>query len=489
MSEDSKASGLMEWMNTFPEVNALGLTSFLNTRDGFAIATLWNCISPKKIDLSSLGKPSSETDWLTIRKNLGIIDTVITPVLTEKKLRPSERIDLTAIARKSQIDDLIRLVEPLVMVSLSCSIKKDVVTRIKGLSPNGRKVIKTVIESFKRPDTKPAPAPEPSPEATDPPVPVDEATALERETAAAKQRIKDLHEKLKLLQEQSEKMYRKANQGQAQEISEMEQRLEDTVSLNNDLEARIAVTKKREEDLERRLAVMLRKQEVLKEVKERYRQEAEAKRSLEQKINAIDDAIARKRALDSKLVKIREEREKQQREAELMDGFGDEEIRHIKDDIKATVDLEDKYGAPDDGTEPSDADDNEETVTELAARISQMEIEITILNDEIASGRSGIPKDTQMVHAELQKVIAQLRARKSALEDEQKLSVLLREDLQRVQTMIVSQREEIESEIAALARTVNAQNLDLTGWISYANAFDAWESSRTFMDGLKNQYL
>ena len=158
MSDDSTASGLLEWMNTFPEVKELGVTSFLDVRDGVAIATLWNCISPKKVDVAALGKPSGGTDWVVIRKNLGTIDTVITPVLTEKKLRGSERIDLTAIARKGQVEDLIRFVQPLVMVSLNCPIKRDVVARIKGLSPNGRKVIKTILEAHKKAEAKPAKA-------------------------------------------------------------------------------------------------------------------------------------------------------------------------------------------------------------------------------------------------------------------------------------------------------------------------------------------
>ena len=161
----------------------------------------------------------------------------------------------------------------------------------------------------------------------------------------------------------------------------------------------------------------------------------------------------------------------------------------IKEDIKATVDLGDKYGASDDGTDPVDPDENDESVTELAARISQMEIEITILNDELASGKSGIPKDTQIVHQELQKVIAKLKERKASLEDEKKQRAMLREDLQRVQTMIVSQREEIEKEIETLAQTVNTSNLDITRWLSYSNASDSWEETTTFMSRIKSQYL
>ena len=284
-------------------------------------------------------------------------------------------------------------------------------------------------------------------------------------------------------------MYRKANQGQAQEIAEMEQRLEDTIGMNQDLESRIMTTQKREEDLERKLAVMTRKQEVWREVKERYRQETEAKQRLSRTISEIEDSLTLKRGLDSRLEKALATRDQQQKEAEKIEALGDEQIRQIKEDIKATVDLGDKYGASDDGTDPVDTDENDESVTELAARISQMEIEITILNDELASGKSGIPKDTQIVHQELQKVIAKLKERKASLEDEKKQRAMLREDLQRVQTMIVSQREEIEKEIETLAQTVNTSNLDITRWLSYSNASDSWEETTTFMSRIKSQYL
>ena len=249
MSDDSTASGLLEWMNTFPEVANLGITSFVNVRDGIAIATLWNCISSKQIDVASLGKPTSETDWLTARKNLAAVDTVIGPVLTESNLR-KERLDLTSIARKSSVDGLVQMVEPLVLVAVRSPIKADVLARIKGLSPNGRRVIKAIIDAYKKARAEQS---EPAKEEKA----ADLVKPLEDEVAATKARIAALNEKLKTLQAQSGKIYRKANQGQAQEIADMEQRLEETVNANRELEVQIENAKNQEGEMEKRLSLLV----------------------------------------------------------------------------------------------------------------------------------------------------------------------------------------------------------------------------------------
>ena len=480
MSDDSPASGLLEWMNTFPEVAELGITSFVNVRDGIAIATLWNCISSKQIDVSSLGKPTSETDWLTARKNLAAVDAVIGPVLTETNLR-KERIDLTSIARKSSVDDLVQMVEPLVIVAIRSPIKTDVLTRIKSLSPNGKRVIKAIIDAFKKAKAEQS---EPAKEEKT----GDQVKPLEDEIAATKTRIAALNEKLKALQAQSGKIYRKANQGQAQEIADMEQRLEETVNGNRELEAQLENAKKQEGEMEKRLSLLVRKQEVLKEVKERYRREMEAKQDLEARIKQLEQAILKKRRVVNQIEKAKEDLVKQRQENEAGAADVEHEIQEIKDAIKITVDLAEKYGASDDGESAADADECEESVTELAARISQMEIEIAILNDEIASGKSGIPQDTQAVHDELKKVLGKLIRKKNRLEKEKKQRASLREDLQRVQTMIVTQHEEVERELESLAVDINARNIDLTNWLSYSSTFDSWRRSPTFMSELRSRY-
>ena len=490
MSEEAKATGLLEWMNSFPEVQELGITSLVNTRDGIAIATLWNCISASKIDITSLEKPSSDSDWLTRRKNLGAIDTVISPILTEKHLRESDRIDLTSIARKENLIDIIHFIEPLVMVSLTSPIKKDVVARIKTLSPNGRRVVKNIIESFKKkdkPDTEAKPNTETSDEMTATATP-DVIRPLELEISATKQRISQLNDRLTELQKQSGKIYRKTNQEQAQEIADMEQRLEDTNNANRELETQLEASKKQEGELERKLALMVRKQEVLKEVKDRQRREMEAKQNLESMITQLEKAIATRQKLEQNISKAKEAMEKEKQDMDVIASGDDKEIQEIKDEIKITVDLAEKYSAVDDGTDPVDVEGNEESVTELAARISQMEIEIAILNDDLASGKSGIPKDTQVVQEELKKALGKLLRKKRRLEEEKKQIKSLREDLQRVQTLIITQKEEVEKELESLAVDINARNIDLTNWLSYSSSFDSWRLSPTFMSELRSRY-
>jgi hypothetical protein len=76
-------------------------------------------------------------------------------------------------------------------------------------------------------------------------------------------------------------------------------------------------------------------------------------------------------------------------------------------------------------------------VPELANRISQLEVELAVLKDALKDGQSS------KEHDELRKTNSRLLKRKKALEGESVKKRQLREELQRVQKLMVDQREEV----------------------------------------------
>lgn len=44
----SEGEALLDWMNTFPEVQPLNIANFADLRDGKGIALLWNTVQDRK---------------------------------------------------------------------------------------------------------------------------------------------------------------------------------------------------------------------------------------------------------------------------------------------------------------------------------------------------------------------------------------------------------------------------------------------------------
>ena len=75
------------------------------------------------------------------------------------------------------------------------------------------------------------------------------------------------------------------------------------------------------------------------------------------------------------------------------------------------------------------------------------------------------------------------------LENDVKLRDQLRQDMRRVQQTMVEQREEVERELEKLTDDINARNIDLTNWLSFASSFDSWRKSPTFLTELRKKNL
>jgi hypothetical protein len=86
----------------------------------------------------------------------------------------------------------------------------------------------------------------------------------------------------------------------------------------------------------------------------------------------------------------------------------EEEIKSLKDEITTCVQLAEKYSAAGlDDVAPAE-NETKEPVPELANRISQLEVEIAVLNDSLESGQTGIPLELAKEHEDLKKVISRL---------------------------------------------------------------------------------
>lgn len=512
MTSEAEGAALLEWMNSFPEVAAFEVTNFIDFRDGKGIATLWNLCSNNKINVEDFKTPSSPTDWITMLKNLRAIDAVISPILIDKGLK--ETVNLTGLTKNAKEDELVKYVKPLVMISLSSPIKKDVIARIKQLSAPTQRVIKEIIKNApKKKTAAPPPKAEPTkPEAPPPKVESqpaatpavteskpeppaqpkkDDEPSLETkirqneiEISNYKQKISESEEKLREIQDQADKIYKKADQSQAELISQTERMLSGLVLENKQASSRIEELKVEVEKLEQQYTSMEKRIAARKETSTRTQSEMKAKKELLDSITFLEQSLTENSQLKDQQIKLSKAK------VELTEVVADYEkrIAKIKDSLTTSVMLATKYGADDDSIKPAE-NENNENVTELANRITQLQVELAVVKDAVESGQTGIPEDLLTEHQELKRIITKLAKRKKQLEEETAQRQTLREDLQRVQKMMIDQREEVEVELAKLTDTINQKNIELSNWLSFSSSFDSWRNSSTFLSDLRHKYL
>lgn len=601
----SEGEALLDWMNTFPEVQPLNIANFADLRDGKGIALLWNTVHQNKINVEALGTPNGPADWLTCLKNLREVDKVMSPVLTEKGLR--EKVDITKISRQGNEEELVKFTSPLVIIAASSPLKREVITRIKSLSPQNRKVIQSIIQNFaqkkkeasaaKTPTASPTPTPKPptpetkndqsdqklEPEAknsqtnqtqsdqtnnekTSPqakneiqqPQPSDSGNTAstppetqqpnlsepqqaqpseksevpqnpqpqtklesspqpmktenfeilvreaESQIEALKKEIESKDAQLVQLQEQANKKFKKADQSKAQYIDQTERMIADIIHENNENNEKLERLRKDDQAAQNELVAMKARIDVLQGLAQKTMADHQKKRELFDSTKKLEDTITENAYLEAQIQQLQEKQKKingpekpKSQSNSILDDENDilspqqmdEEIEKLKEDITTSIMLAEKYGnATSEDITPAE-NENHETVPELATRITQMEIELAVINDAVKSGQSGIPPDLLKEQKELSKVIKKLMKRREELENDVKLRDQLRQDMRRVQQTMVEQREEVERELEKLTDDINARNIDLTNWLSFASSFDSWRKSPTFLTELRKKNL
>ncbi|KAH0795728.1 hypothetical protein GPJ56_000358 [Histomonas meleagridis] len=490
-------------MNSFPEVNALGATSFIDFRDGFGIATLWNLISTQKIDISLLKKPSNQKDSITIMKNLRAIDQVIAPVLTERGIR--ERVEFTSISFQSNENELIKYVCPLVIVAIASPLKKEIVARIKTLSSQNQKIIKEIIQNYTAKKKAPVAtssqttAPQQSAQPPKPEKPSNGPTQitekidnpeirikkLEIEISQYKKQIQDYESKLAEFQGQAKQNSTKVDQAQSDIISQTEQILSEAILYNEKKVKEIEQSKSEKETLEKEYQRLKQTINYLETHSSQDNSESQKKNQYLSSIKLLDESLreytsfnSQHSSLQSQLDSIKEEINK------LSD-----QITFYKDEITTSILLAEKYGTITANIEITEETDTTETVTELASRISQLEAQLAVLQDGQVNGDDGVPKELAQEQKDLTKIVSNLLKRKKQQESAAEQCKQLRSDLQRVQHMIVDQREEVENELEKLTDDINAKNVEISDWLSFSSSFDSWRNSPTYINELRNKYI
>lgn len=619
-----EGEALLAWMNTFPEVQPLNVTNFIDLRDCKGIALLWNAVHPNKINVDALGTPNGPADWLTVLKNVREVEKVTSPVLTEKGLK--ERVDITKLSRQGSEEELVKFISPLVIIAASSPLKREVIARIKSLSPQNRKVIQTIIQNFAQkkkeanaskssttttapppktaasppnttaastpptPDTKkveteqnpPAPLnndnkpsapaevsntqeapktaeekqpeqspqssqqsqsqpqpsqqteqqpqpsspsekveasqqpqpqtpqakPEPEPVQSNQPMKTENFELLVREAESQIEQLKkDIESRdaqITQLQEQANKKFKKADQSKAQYIDQTERMIADIIHENEENNEKLEQLRHDDQAAQNNLIAMKARIDALQGVAQKTMADHQKRRDLFNSIKKLEDTITENAYLDSQIQHLQENLKKinspqnnQKNSNSLLDDENetlspqqmDEEIEKLKEDITTSIQLAEKYGnSTNESIKPAE-NENHETVTELAARITQMEIELAVIKDAVQSGHSGVPPDLQKEQKELKKVIKKLMERKEELLNDMKLREQLRLDMRRVQQTMVEQREEVEKELEKQTDDINARNVDLTNWLSFSSSFDTWRRSSTFLTDLRQSYL
>jgi chromosome segregation ATPase len=453
-------SSLLSWLNSFPEVQALSIPNFTDFRDGFGIATLWNTFGTPKIDPTTLQQASGSTAWIAWMKNLRVIDSVIGPAAGARGVR--ERCDFAAIARKGQLEDLIKFIKPLILLSLSSPLKKDIIQRIRSLPSAVQKDIRAVIESYqnrKKGETG--------------------NETLEDEISELKDQIATLEEEIENLDREAENAAKTEAAGQTELIKQTTESLAEVTDENEELRGLLSNSRAKKLDLRTEIAKLK-----ARAVPPELARETGRKSELVQQLSVLEKSMSEFESLGESLVEMRKKCRKEQARV----GKLDQTIASIKDELTTSIQLSHKYGAV---TEADDVIENElnESVAELANRISQCEIDLVVLMEAIGAGESGVPPEVLAEQATLKKVISRMLKKKKRLEDENAEKRQLREEMGRIKKLMEDQTAEVEAELDKFSAEINTKNAALTSWLSFSTALESWRQSATFLSALRQKYL
>lgn len=457
MSEE-RIETLFEFVNSFPEVKELQLNSFSDLASGIAIAVIWNACFEKKISLEALGKPSNQNDWLVKYKNLRSIDNILSPVIMEKGWRGNDSVDIMGIA-KGDITKLANYVQPLVMVSLSSPIKKDVVARIQSLSDKGRRGIKEIIQSYRS-----------KPKA------VDEMKTLQDEIEKRKKHISELETEISKLKSSKTHV-------EVCEIDETKEKFERIIKANAELRESLSSVEEEYTSVNMNHWQVKQRYESSKALYESSIQAQEDTSNLRESINQLRAALERMqetRDLDIKIAEMKRIKSTIDEELKVADSME----QSATDELKMMIDLSHKYEPVDPTIEPA-KNRSDKSITELNSEIQEMMLHLV----DIESGSSTKVHDVEHEIKERAKRLHELAAKKDMLEAKRQEGVRMREDLKRVQSDMTEQREKSRVDIEAITDKINRKNAVLADWLGYSSAFDSWRSSRTFLSELQRKYL
>jgi myosin heavy subunit len=451
---------LFSFVTSFPEIQALNPPDFMSLRDGIAIATLWNLISSPKVNVSVLTQWSSSGDWLVVFKNLRVIDQVIAPVLQAMGIW--QEIKIMEIAKKNSKEELAKFITPLVLVALHSPIKKDVVARMKRLSKDHQNILQKIIES-KQIGTQQQEESQSSKA---------QIQSTELEIESIKKSISELEQKLRDLEAQSKRTFRKVDEGQAHLISQTSDLLSSILVENSELNYELQRLQSTENEL-------LESRDRVSRLQKENEGSSEKMR-VSQCIESLSSGLRRGNRMTKRLVEL----QKQHNEVENQVLAQNKEINLLKDEITTAVQLGEKYVST--SSEPAE-NEGDESVTELANRISQLDSEIAILKDAIESGENIVSPNIIKEQEDLKRMIGRLLKQKKRLAADSDRRSNVRLEMHRIQQLMVDQREEVELELARLTADVNQRNLELMDWLSFSTSFESWRGSSTFLSDLRRK--
>jgi hypothetical protein len=307
---------LLAWLNSFPELQHLQATSLSDFRDGVGLCLLWNSFASPSIDVASLAKPKDSSDWLSCMRNLRALDQTTAPVLSKR-----EKADLSAIARKGQIDELVKFIQPFLIAYLGCPAAAE---QLKGLDPT----VQFAIWLLVGPD-------------------------MEQEVVSMRSLVGDLEGQLRTLDVQAMK-FTKADAGEADLIARTEEMIGELEAESAQISGRLPALKIEEDRRRCEFDSLKASSNHLIQAKEAYNDRL-------QEVTLLDTSLSDFLEKKEQIKRMRIEREPLENDVRGIEA----EIEELKAEITTAIQLAEKYRAPDLDSVPAAENDARDDLHQL----------------------------------------------------------------------------------------------------------------------------
>ena len=528
MTENDKVSAILEWMNTFDCVKETPLQTANDVLTTKALALIWNFINENQVPLEKLETPKNDTDWLTILKNLRVIDSVVGPILTEKKFR-TQKADLTTLSRSREPQEIATFVMPYILIGMQCENRSKVIANIKKCSQKTQQFIMQYIKSSNLkpnkqkqqtvPKTPEKPAneeaksvqsepkkeeqeskPEEKPQESEKEKPKEIIEEKPKENVEDKnQKLREeqriIAEKTKLIEqlrleiqgkerkleqlktEKKKKPSDKSDSIQENILDTVESQIEKITNENKALKSDLTNKRAELDQSKTELAKITGIVEVLSHIRGSTKQTEEEIQRTTAAIDKIQKAVDRRPELYQEIATLKQ----QISDANKANEETAATITRVKNDLRTRIDIATKYETSGSASAdvPVEEGDENEDIMQLVIKVNELEVK----------KESGVTQDMLDEQTLFKKHITKLDRLKKKMEKQSEVTAQMRNDLQRVQQELIGRRESVEEIVDTLSGQINEKNEEITHWLGLQSSMQSVkEAQPTLITTLRKKY-
>ena len=209
--------------------------------------------------------------------------------------------------------------------------------------------------------------------------------------------------KLEALKEEENKSSKKHDQSGGNGLSQTEQILMDIMTKNEEKRKEIAGYKLQKENLMKEYQKMVQITNNLEKMSVNSTSDTQIRNNLINSIKLLEDSYKKYNNYKTKISNLQNEKN------EIIKEISNSEtlINIHKEEITTSIQLAEKYGINNDDIQIAENEANE-SVPELANRITQLELQLALLKDDLQNGNSGVPKELIDEQKKLKKTVKQL---------------------------------------------------------------------------------